>query len=149
MSTTDRDKYLSRYEILLKVFCGITEVSSFIISIFLLSNAEENQTNLIVGLVLLLAMPLLVWLMYSVSMVLVSFFYDTKMIRNRLNVIEERTRSTQKTDSSEDATSANNPESKKSEMKSEKEPSKTQQEKTAEVSNQEVEDVIRILNQGK
>lgn len=149
MSTTDRDKYLSRYEILLKVFCGITEVSSFIISIFLLSNAEENQTNLIVGLVLLLAMPLLVWLMYSVSMVLVSFFYDTKMIRNRLNVIEERTRSTQKTDSSEDATSANNPESQKSEMKSEKEPSKTQQEKTAEVSNQEVEDVIRILNQGK
>lgn len=149
MSTTDRDKYLSRYEILLKVFCGITEVSSFIISIFLLSNAEENQTNLIVGLVLLLAMPLLVWLMYSVSMVLVSFFYDTKMIRNRLNVIEERTRSTQKTDSSEDATSANNPESQKSEMKSEKEPSKTQQEKKAEVSNQEVEDVIRILNQGK
>lgn len=149
MSTTDRDKYLSRYEILLKVFCGITEVSSFIISIFLLSNAEENQTNLIVGLVLLLAMPLLVWLMYSVSMVLVSFFYDTKMIRNRLNVIEERTRSTQKTDSSEDTTSANNPESQKSEMKSEKEPSKTQQEKTAEVSNQEVEDVIRILNQGK
>lgn len=149
MSTTDRDKYLSRYEILLKVFCGITEVSSFIISIFLLSNAEENQTNLIVGLVLLLAMPLLVWLMYSVSMVLVSFFYDTKMIRNRLNVIEERTRSTQKTDSSGDATSANNPESQKSEMKSEKEPSKTQQEKTAEVSNQEVEDVIRILNQGK
>ncbi len=149
MSTTERDKFLSRYELLLKIFNIIFEVICLVVSIILLANSEENQTNLIVGLVLLLAMPLVIWLMYSLSMVLVSFFYDVKMIRNRLIVIEERTRLTQKTDSSEDVTLANDSKSQKNEMKSEEQKEENPIENTTNLDDQEVDEVIRILNQGK
>lgn len=149
MSTTERDKFLSRYELLLKIFSIIFEVICLVVSIILLANSEENQTNLIVGLVLLLAMPLVIWLMYSLSMVLVSFFYDVKMIRNRLIVIEERTRLTQKTDFSEDVTLANDSKSQKNEMKSEEQKEENPIENTTNLDDQEVDEVIRILNQGK
>lgn len=135
MSTAERDKFLSRYELLLKIFSVIFEVICLVISIILLANSEENQANLIVGLVFLLAMPLLIWLMYSLSMVLISFFYDVKMIRNRLCTIEERSRNSHKEPTNGEKTTSSQPSM------------QGNVEEKTEVDDSEIDKIISILSQ--
>lgn len=137
MDTMSRDKYLTRYELVLKIISVVFGMISFGTAIYFLVNFDEEKSiYLIVGLLLLFAMPFLIWLMYSLSMVLISFFYDVKMIRNRLKVMEERSRTIQKENSTD-----------KRKSTSKQTPNQGNDEEQMKLDDSEIDDIIKILNQ--
>lgn len=92
MNTLARDVYLVRFEKIIKITSIILEVICFGVSFYFFLNSGDKPNFIFIGLAFLLGAPLIIWLMYETVMVVISFFYDVKMIRNRLKVIEERSR---------------------------------------------------------